>query len=141
LEPDVQPAGGRERGQEARLVRQARARPDADGAGRQGRGEGAGGPEVTISATPPSLIDGLRPLDRSFESWWVRPGSATAVEVRAADAVTIRDPDGGQAPEVTVVPEALGLRMDAPATVLDNLPGDFLASLHASGVRPDAAGA
>ena len=94
---------------------------------------------MTISATPPSLIDGLRPLDRSFESWWVRPGSATAVEVRAGDRVTIRDPDGGQAAEVTVVPEALGLRMDAPATVLDNLPGDFLASLHASGVRPDEA--
>jgi glycine cleavage system T protein (aminomethyltransferase) len=76
---------------------------------------------VTISATPPSLIDGLRPVDRSFESWWVRPGSATAVELHAGDRVTIRDPDGGQPAEVTVVPEALGLRMDAPATVLRGL--------------------
>jgi len=49
---------------------------------------------VTVQATPPSLISGLRPVDRGFESWWVRPGSATAVELRAGDRVTIRDPDG-----------------------------------------------
>jgi len=95
---------------------------------------------VTISATPPSLIDGLRPLDRSFESWWVRPGSARAVELHAGDRVTIRDPDGGQQAELTVVPDALGLRMDAPATVLQ-AGGDapFLRSLHDRGVRPDEA--
>ena len=65
---------------------------------------------MTVQATPPSLISGLRPVDRSFESWWVRPGSATAVELHAGDRVTIRDPDGGQPAEVTVVPDALGLR-------------------------------
>ena len=48
---------------------------------------------MTISATPPSLIDGLRPVDRSFESWWVRPGSATAVELHAGDRVCA-DSDG-----------------------------------------------
>jgi aminomethyltransferase len=100
---------------------------------------------VTISATPPSLIDGLRPIDRSFESWWVRPGSATAVELHAGDRVTIRDPDGGQPAEVTAVPAAaLGLRADAPATVLRELleggDGDgFLGRLHARGVRPEEA--
>jgi len=61
---------------------------------------------VTISATPPSLIDGLRPTDRSFESWWVRPGSATAVELRAGDRVTVIDPDGGQRAELTASREA-----------------------------------
>ena len=67
---------------------------------------------MTVQATPPSLISGLRPLDRSFETWWVRPGSATAVELHAGDRVTIRDPDGGQPAEVTVLgdPAALGLR-------------------------------
>ena len=60
---------------------------------------------MTVQATPPSLIAGLRPIDRSFESWWVRPGSATAVELHAGDRVTIIDPDGGQPAEVTVVPD------------------------------------
>ncbi|HKP21830.1 MAG TPA: urea carboxylase-associated family protein, partial [Thermoleophilaceae bacterium] len=115
---------------------------------------------MTISATPPSLIDGLRPTDRSFESWWVRPGSATAVELHAGDRVTIRDPDGGQPAEVTVLaadgrdgaggnrlcddPGALGMTADAPATVLRGLlqsGGDegFLRTLHARGLRPDEA--
>jgi aminomethyltransferase len=106
---------------------------------------------VTISATPPSLIDGLRPLDRSFESWWVRPGSATAVELHAGDRVTVIDPDGGQTAEVTAVAAAggdhfaaLGLRADAPATVLRNLlqsgDGDgFLGHLHVRGLAPEEA--
>ena len=73
---------------------------------------------MTISATPPSLIDGLRPTDRSFESWWVRPGSATAVELHAGDRVTVIDPDGGQPAELTVVHRRRSaLRQDAPATV------------------------
>jgi aminomethyltransferase len=93
---------------------------------------------MTISATPPSLIDGLRPVDRSFESWWVRPGSATAVDLHAGDRVTIRDPDGGQPAEVTSVPEVLP--QDAPATIVRNLPeGDLLRSLVSRGVRPDDA--
>ena len=99
---------------------------------------------VTVQATPPSLISGLRPVDRGFESWWVRPGSATAAELRAGDRVTIRDPDGGQPAEVTVVPDALGLRMDAPATVLggqlESGEGDgFLGQLHSRGLTPDGA--
>jgi aminomethyltransferase len=93
---------------------------------------------VTISATPPSLIDGLRPVDRSFESWWVRPGAATAIELHAGDRVTIIDPDGGQPAEVTVVPEVIP--QDAPATVVRNLPdGDIVRSLASRGVRPEDA--
>jgi aminomethyltransferase len=97
---------------------------------------------VTVQATPPSLVGGLRPVDRSFESWWVRPGSATAVELHAGDRVTIRDPDGGQLAEVTVVPEALGLRMDAPATVLRGLleggEDGLLSQLHSRGLTPES---
>ena len=67
---------------------------------------------MTISATPPSLIDGLRPIDRSFESWWVRPGSATAVELHAGDRVTVIDPDGGQPAELTrCARTSLGIRL------------------------------
>ena len=96
---------------------------------------------MTVQATPPSLIGGLRPVDRSFESWWVRPGSATAVELQAGDRVTVRDPDGGQPAEVTVAPQALGLRMDAPASVVSGLldagDGDgFLSQLHSRGLTP-----
>jgi glycine cleavage system T protein (aminomethyltransferase) len=70
----------------------------------------------------------------------VRPGSATAVELYAGDRVTVRDPDGGQPAEVTVVPEALGLRMDAPATILQAGTEDgFLAQLHSRGVTPQDA--
>jgi aminomethyltransferase len=88
------------------------------------------------------MISGLRPVDRSFESWWVRPGSATAVELHAGDRVSVIDPDGGQPAEVTTVPELL--RSDAPATVLRNLlqsgDGDgFLGQLHARGVGPEDA--
>jgi aminomethyltransferase len=103
---------------------------------------------VTIQRTPPSLVSGLRPIDRSFETWWVRPGSATVVELYGGDRVTVIDPDGGQPAELTVLsPDgrddagALGARADAPATVLRELVasgGDdgFLGVLHARGLRP-----
>jgi aminomethyltransferase len=90
------------------------------------------------------LVAGLKPVDPSFESWWVRPGSATVVELRGDDRVTVIDPDGGQPAEVTVLspdgrddPGALGVTADAPASVL-RAGGDdgFLAALHARGLRP-----
>ena len=56
---------------------------------------------MTIS--PPSLVGGLRPADPAFESWWVRPGAATVVELFAGDRVTVIDPDGGQPAELTVL--------------------------------------
>ena len=97
---------------------------------------------MTVQATPPSLISGLRPVDRSFESWWVRPGSATAVEVHAGDRVTVIDPDGGQPAEVTSLPDALGVGADAPATVLRSLlesgeDDGFLSRLHSRGLTPN----
>ena len=130
LEPDLQSAGGGERDQEARLRRQARPRQGADRAGRQGRVEGAGregvGP-MARTAGRPSLA-GLKPVDPAFESWWVRPGSATVVDLRGDDRVTVIDPDGGQPAELTVLaPDgredaaALGAVADAPATVVRDL--------------------
>jgi aminomethyltransferase len=57
------------------------------------------------------LVSGLKPVDRSFESWWVRPGASTTVELRGDDQVTIVDPDGGQPAELTCDdPGALGER-------------------------------
>jgi aminomethyltransferase len=103
---------------------------------------------VNLGAAPTTLVSGLKPDDRSFESWWVRPGSATVVEVRAGDRVNVIDPDGGQVAELTALSpdgrddlDALGARADAPAGVLRALvesgPGDgFLGPLHARGLRP-----
>src|SRR5919202_658717 len=74
---------------------------------------------------PALITPGLRPADPRRESWWVRPGGATVVRIRAGDRVTVRDPDGGQVAELTVLDAegrddagALGARADAPATVL-----------------------
>jgi hypothetical protein len=74
-----------------------------------------------------------------LESWWVRPGSATVVELHGDDRLTVIDPEGGQPAEITVLapdgredPGALGVDADAPATVLRNGGDDgFLAALHA----------
>ena len=93
-------------------------------------------------------VAALRPVDPTFESWWVRPGSATVVELRGDDRVTVVDPDGGQPAELTVLspdgrddPGALGVTADAPASVL-RAGGDdgFLAALHARGLRPTTPG-
>ena len=103
---------------------------------------------MNLGAAPTTLVSGLKPVDRSFESWWVRPGSATVVEVGGGDRVTVIDPDGGQVAELSALsPEgrddlkALGATADAPAGVLRGLTengGDdgFLAVLHARGLRP-----
>ena len=90
-----------------------------------------------------SLESGLRPVDRTFESWWVRPGAATAIELQGADRVTVIDPDGGQPAELTALaPDgredfgALGAAADADATVLKGGADDFLSALFEKGVRP-----
>jgi aminomethyltransferase len=104
---------------------------------------------MAIALDRPSLITpGLGPADPRFQSWWVRPGGATVVRVHPGDRLTIRDPDGGQPAEMTVLDQeggedaaALGLRADAPATVLRAALGDgraepFLAELHGRGLAP-----
>src|SRR5690348_10280261 len=90
------------------------------------------------------LVAGLKPVDPTFESWWVRPGSATVLELHGDDRITVIDPEGGQPAEVTVLapdgredPGALGIAADAPASVLRNGGDDrFLAALHARGLKP-----
>jgi aminomethyltransferase len=94
------------------------------------------------------LPGGLKPLDPSFEVFWVRAGGATVVPVGGDDRITLRDPDGGQVAELTVLtpegapdPGALGTSADAPATVLRGLVAqargqDFLGELHARGLTP-----
>jgi aminomethyltransferase len=76
------------------------------------------------------LTPGLKPADPAFESWWVRPGGATVIRVQPGDRLTVIDPDGGQPAELTIGgddQDALGVRPDAPATVLvgrDLVPDD-----------------
>ena len=100
---------------------------------------------------PPLLTPGLDPVDRSWESWWVRPGGATVVRVAAGDSLTVIDPLGGQRAEITVLANdgvagrgALGVEEDAPALLLRELVasgrGDsFLATLHRHGLAPEDA--
>src|SRR5919197_4133403 len=104
---------------------------------------------MTISLSEPSVItSGLKPVEPGLESWWVRPGGATVVAVRAGDRLTVRDPDGGQPAEVTVLDAeggedaaALGARADAPATVLLAALGNggaaaFVSELRRRGLKP-----
>ena len=66
---------------------------------------------VAGPSRPPLLTPGLKPPDPGFESWWVRPGALTAVELHGGDRVTVIDPDGGQPAELTATdPGALGER-------------------------------
>ncbi len=100
-------------------------------------------------ATRPALVTpGLRPVDRSLETHWVRPGAATAVPLNPDDQLTVLNRDGGQAAELTVIDTeggedtaALGLRADADASVLRGLvvsgvEGGFLKRLHDQGLLP-----
>ncbi|HEX2103933.1 MAG TPA: glycine cleavage system aminomethyltransferase GcvT [Solirubrobacteraceae bacterium] len=106
---------------------------------------------ATIVDRPGLVTPGLAAPDPGVQTWWVRPGGATVVQVRRGDRLTVRDPDGGQPAELTVLDHeggedaaALGARADAPATVLRAALGDgaaagFLAALHRRGLKPDAA--
>src|SRR3954447_8174948 len=104
---------------------------------------------MAIAPDRPTLITpGLEPVDPSFESWWVRPGGATVVQVRPRDRLCVRDPDGGQPAEVTVLDAeggedaaALGARADAPASVLvaalqNGATAPFLGELHRRALKP-----
>ncbi len=71
------------------------------------------------------LVGGFRAADPSFEQYWVRPGAATVIAIAPEDRFTVIDVDGGQVAELTVLsPDgtdaagAIGVRADAPATVL-----------------------
>ncbi len=100
----------------------------------------------------PALLEpGLRPVDRSLETHWVRPGAATAVRLHPDDRLTIVNRDGGQTAELTVLDRdggedaaAIGARPDGEATVLRSLVRNggadgFLGALHGEGLLPSEA--
>jgi aminomethyltransferase len=107
---------------------------------------------MAVTVDRPVLVTpGLAPPDPGVQTWWVRPGGATVVQVRAGDRLTVRDADGGQRAELTVLDHeggedaaALGARAEAPATVLRAALGNgaaagFLGELHRRGLALDAA--
>src|SRR6185436_678732 len=128
LEPVVQPACRRERGQEARRRREAGARRAARHRGRGPGGEGTG-EGLTVPARPRLLVPGLVPRDPARERHRVRRGAATAILLEPDDRLTVRDLDGGQRAEVTVVGfgtdgfDGLGVTADGDATILRSLVG------------------
>ncbi|MGH2992895.1 MAG: hypothetical protein ACRDL1_05095, partial [Solirubrobacterales bacterium] len=103
---------------------------------------------MAVAVRPTLVQPGLRPVDRSLESHWVRPGAATAVRLEPGDELTVVNRDGGQAAELTVLDAeggedaaAIGARDDGDATVLRDLlrtgaADGFLAALHADGLVP-----
>ena len=84
---------------------------------------------MAIDTTRPKLLlPGLRPPDPSLELYRVRPGGATVLALNPDDRFTVIDRDGGQVAEVTALSpdgpdaaDAIGIRGDAPATVLRGL--------------------
>jgi aminomethyltransferase len=106
---------------------------------------------MAVAARPALLEPGLKPVDRSLESHWVRPGGATAVRLHPEDLLTVINSDGGQLAELTVLDAeggedaaAIGARLDGDATVLRGLVRDggadgFLGALQAENLIPDDA--
>ncbi|MDQ3463854.1 MAG: DUF1989 domain-containing protein, partial [Actinomycetota bacterium] len=103
--------------------------------------------------SPRLLLPGLVPREPGLETYWVRPGGVTAVRLGGGDRLEVVDRQGRQPAELTVLDEhgidgrALGVAMDAPATVLRGLPargsGDgasaVLTALAERGVAPSGA--
>jgi aminomethyltransferase len=85
---------------------------------------------VSAPARPRLIVPGLLPRDPSRESYRVRRGHATVLLLEPDDRLTVRDLDGGQRAEVTVVsPDgrddaaAIGASSTIPATLLRSLLG------------------
>ena len=96
-----------------------------------------------------SVLGGLLPEDPFLETYLVRPGGATVIALEPDERLTVVDSYGGQVAELTVLsPEgsddagALGVRADAPATVLRELVRNgngFLRRLAAPRLDPEQA--
>jgi glycine cleavage system T protein (aminomethyltransferase) len=99
----------------------------------------------------PALVGGLLAREPGLETYLVAPGGATVVALAGEDRVRVVDRHGGQVAELTALTDdgeddaaALGMRADAPASVLRGLIGaadGFLAALHARGLDPHEANA
>jgi aminomethyltransferase len=105
---------------------------------------------ATLIPPSPVLVGGLLAPQPGRETYPVTPGGATAIPLADGDRLRIVDSLGGQLAEVTAVghagrddAEAIGLRHDAPATLLRRLlergEAQFLGDLHARGLTPAAA--
>jgi aminomethyltransferase len=101
---------------------------------------------LATATRPRLLVPGLLPVDPTRETYRVRPGSVTVVELTPDDRLTVRDVFGGQRAELTVIGaefDALGLRGDGRATVLGSLSGsgagEVVEALAARGLDPTAA--
>lgn len=70
--------------------------------------------------TPRLLLPGLVPREPGLETYWVRPGGATAVRMAGGDRLDVIDRQGRQPAEITFLPDGAPA-MDAPATVLRSL--------------------
>ena len=102
---------------------------------------------------PRLLLPGLLPTEPGLERYRVRPGGVTAVPLHPGDRLTVIDPQGRQAAEVTLLTETSTgsgagasprADQDAPATVLRALVGrapddPTLELLAAHGVDPTEA--
>ena len=96
-----------------------------------------------------SILGSLLPEDPFLETYLVRPGGATVVSLEPDERLTVVDAYGGQVAELTVLsPDgrddagAIGVRADAPATVLRGLVHDgngFLRKLAAPRLDPEGA--
>lgn len=109
---------------------------------------------MTVDAVGTRLrLPGLIPRDPGLETYWVRPGGVTVVQLDAGDELTVIDWAGRQSAEVTVLAaegangRALGVSADAPASVLRSLTtaeagggrNGVLDTLLASGINPEQA--
>ncbi|MGH8863013.1 MAG: DUF1989 domain-containing protein, partial [Jatrophihabitantaceae bacterium] len=77
---------------------------------------------------------GLLARDPALETYPVRPGGATVVDLHGDDRVRIVDRHGGQVAELTVVGAPLGPPPDAPATVLRGDSGALATRLSGRGL-------
>jgi aminomethyltransferase len=106
---------------------------------------------VALETGRPKLVlpgIGLLPDDLTLERYVVRPAGATALALGADDRMTVIDPDGGQAAEVTVISAegrddaaAIGARADSPATVIRRLSAEngFTDAIATRGFDPEEA--
>src|SRR5690349_10946360 len=85
---------------------------------------------ATVTPPPRLLIGGLLATDPTLETYRVTPGRATAIKLAGDDRIRIIDRHGGQLAELTALGVegaddlgALGLRADAPASVINGLTG------------------
>jgi aminomethyltransferase len=74
----------------------------------------------------PVLLDGLLTRDPALETFPVRAGGVTVIELTGDDRVEIVDLYGGQVAEVTVLGAPVGLPQDASATAIRGLAGSRL---------------